>query len=195
MSVASRRRAFGREFREERVDASAVARCGIMAGGRRKRAGGSAGGALRPCAGPAEEPEGFTLPPRRAGQRCVSAALAEKYGVTVQPAKANTKGGARPGGADGGFMAPTKRLVYAAVPGSIITFEVIADRNRSLTYRFNKRIVFEDTPAAPEDNAAIRPRRRRAVQARLAAEKSATAGQTHRYAPGISRSGKAQSCA
>ena len=83
-------------------------------------------------------------------QRCVSADLVEKLGkpLTTERPKAQTNGDARPGRAAGGFMAATKRMIYSAVPGSIVTYEVINRPKGEQTYKFEKRIVFEDTPAS-----------------------------------------------
>jgi DNA-binding beta-propeller fold protein YncE len=87
---------------------------------------------------------------RLVGQRCVSAALVEK--LTTPPIderpQAQTNGNPRPGRAAGGFMAAKKRMLYSAVPGSIVTYEVTTTPNGEQTYTFEKRIVFEDTPAS-----------------------------------------------
>lgn len=54
-----------------------------------------------------------------------------------------------------GFQTTAKRLVYAAVPGSILIFDTRGDFNDKFT--FVKRIVFEDAPApiGPESISAM----------------------------------------
>jgi DNA-binding beta-propeller fold protein YncE len=54
-----------------------------------------------------------------------------------------------------GFQTTAKKLVYAAVPGSVLIFDTRGDFNDKFT--FVKRIVFEDAPApiGPESISAI----------------------------------------
>lgn len=47
-----------------------------------------------------------------------------------------------------GFQARSRQLVYAAVPGSVVVFDVVTDAvTRGPAWRFVKRITFEDPPA------------------------------------------------
>lgn len=57
-----------------------------------------------------------------------------------------------------GFQRKSRQLVYAAVPGSVVVFDVVRDpATRGPAWRFVKRITFEDPPAPlfPESISAM----------------------------------------
>jgi hypothetical protein len=80
-------------------------------------------------------------------KQCIPNAIAK--GTADRPYReAGASDGRLTGRIGKGFQRKSRQLVYAAVPGSVVVSEVVTDPvTRGPTWRFVKRITFEDPPA------------------------------------------------